>query len=217
MDFSEETKTVKNNQFVFLKRKVNNFEDVGCWVYSCSCEPARAKLIACLDNNLDVSFDDNSTPEINEVDPSIEEVTKLSEKLFCVQSQKGPGVVEVTGAVKCLTCNSCKVHCLHLSKFLELHGSNDKDSIKTGSYQPICYSTVHIPFESTPTMQEVYKRSPVDRVSLVQQLVSSKNQVPSRPIQCINCGVGLDLEGSGGKLYNCTSTNQWNCGIGSFQ
>ncbi|XP_069103778.1 uncharacterized protein [Argopecten irradians] len=58
MDFSEETKTVKNNKFVFLKRKVNNFEDVGCWVYSCSCEPARAELIACLDNNLDVSFDD---------------------------------------------------------------------------------------------------------------------------------------------------------------
>ncbi|XP_069105019.1 uncharacterized protein [Argopecten irradians] len=42
-------------------------------------------------------------------------------------------------------------------------------------------------------MQEVYKLSPVDRVSLVQQLVS-KNEVPSRPIQCINCGV--DLEGS---------------------
>ncbi|KAL3868428.1 hypothetical protein ACJMK2_041236 [Sinanodonta woodiana] len=180
-DLNKDRVALKTGKFLFMCRRGVAFNEDVHWLYKCTCDVPRSELIECCGDRMHVSYSDfmrrvpgcihistlsivlDHFDAVNQIFPTLK--TEVRKGLFCVMTENGHGVIDISKEPKCLTCGSTlKVKCIHLQKFSSHHEELCQTSGSTHlSYEPKCLSEKKIPFNSSIIMQAVYLKPFTER------------------------------------------------------
>lgn len=135
---------------------------------------------------------------------SLQEFSILKEGLFVVNQQTDPGIIQrnVTG-FRCLTCGCCIVRCKHLNTFYKIHAEEVIQQCEREPYRQTCHSKKKIPFNSSFSMQTIYKTPYMERFLESGGIL----KIDPETDRCYSCGRNVGLEDNK-KKSNLFLTNQ---------